>query len=179
MADMTTDRTDDHDPLEIAYTDTLIEQATQSFFRDFFSTTYGRVLMLACVVNVAGFVLIVAMGVRDRFMLFVIGMIAALGPLYLSIVYFYFPQKFSDVLKQRLQPAAKISLSSAGFGIAANGRAVTLPWSDVKRIREFPDYFILLTSRFAFTIIPKQGLPAASQQLLRQISTRHGQTTRK
>jgi hypothetical protein len=40
--------------------------------------------MLACLVNIAAFVLMVWLDVRDHFALFVIGMIAALGPVYLG-----------------------------------------------------------------------------------------------
>ena len=155
---------------EIEYTDRVIEQACGSFVRYFFSTRYGRLLVLASVVNAVGFALAVHFGVKDKFMLFVVGMIAALGPIYLSSLYFLFPKRTSAVLKQHLKPRAKVTVSSSGFGIAANGRAIALPWADVKAIREFPDYFLLVLARLAFAVIPKHGLPDASQQTIRQVA---------
>lgn len=157
---------------DVVYTDAVIDQATEAFFRDFFRTRFGQVLMVACLVNVAAFGLMVWLGVRDHFTLFVIGMIAALGPVYLGVLYFYYPRKLAAALKQSLKPSAKIMISSTGFGISANDRTVKLLWSDVKRILEFPDYYILVfRPALAFTVIPKRGLLTASQQLIRDAST--------
>lgn len=43
---------------ELIYSDAVIESAAASFVRRSFSTTRGRLLILACVINVGGFVLV-------------------------------------------------------------------------------------------------------------------------
>jgi hypothetical protein len=117
---------------ELIYTDAVIEHAAKSFVQRFFKTTHGRLLMLACVINIAGFAL-GAYFVRDEWsMVFVVGLIAVLGPVYLAAIYFLFPRKFSASLKQGLKPSARVTITSSGFGVAARRRSYELLWSDVK-----------------------------------------------
>ena len=115
-----------HADSEITYTDAVIEDAAASFVRHFFNTTYGRVLLLACVINIAAFVLVFSLGIREWFVLFVVGTLAAMGPIYLAIF---------------------------------------------QAVREFPEYFVLVISRLAFTVIPKKDLPVAWLQVIREAST--------
>jgi hypothetical protein len=61
-----------------------------------------------------------------------------------------------------------VTINASGFGVAANGRAFELPWSDVKTVLEFPEYFLLVISRLAFAVIPKEDLPVASQEMIRE-----------
>lgn len=105
--------------------------------------------------------------IRDRFMLFVVGLVALPGPVYLCLLRFYTPRKLAGVLKPRLQATARVTIGSTRFALAANGRAVALPRSDVRRVVEFPDYFLLVTARLAFAIISKRGLPEPSHNLIR------------
>jgi hypothetical protein len=159
---------------EVRYTEALIDQAADAFSRNFFRTRYGQVLMVAAMVNVAAVPLVVWAGLRDAFPLFVVAMIAALGVVYVIALRFYYPRKASAILKQRLMPTAKIAVTPAGFRVSTADRAVKLPWSDVTRILEFADYFILvLRPARAFTIISKQGFSHASRQLIREATTRH------
>jgi hypothetical protein len=65
-----------------------------------------------------------------------------------------------------------VTIGSSGFGVAANWHACELPWSDVKTFLEFPEYFLLVISRLAFTVIPKADLPAASQDMIREAARR-------
>ena len=153
--------------MEIVYTDAVLEQAATSFFHHFFVTAFGRALQIACVLNIAALGLIFYLGVRDRFMLFAVGLIAALGPVYLAVIYYVYPKKFATALKRVLQPTAHVTIDPTGFGIAAKGRRIELPWSDVKFVLEFPDYFVLGISQLAFAVIPKGSLPVASLQLVR------------
>ena len=159
---------------EVVYTDAVIDEAADAFVRTFFTTPMGRALIAASIVNIAAFALIMWLGVRDRFMLFVVGMIAALGPAYLAMIRFYYPGTFATRLKQRLKPVARIAVTATGFAISANDRAVKLLWSDVRRGLEFPDFYILiLRPSLTFTVIPKQGLSIASQQLIRTALSSH------
>ena len=155
---------------DVTYSDAILEDSARSFVRHFFTTTYGRVLLIASAVNVFGFALVIFFGIRDWFMLFVVGMIAALGPVYLASLYFLYPRRIASALKERLQPAARVTVSPSGFGIAANGRTFALPWSDIKSIIEFPDYFVLIVSRLVFTVISKKGLSEPSLELIRTVS---------
>jgi hypothetical protein len=153
---------------QVDYSDAVIEQASVSFVRYFFGTRRGRLLMIASVVNIAGLGLIIYLGVREAFMLMVVGMIAALGPVYLAFLRFGFPKRTAAVLKQHLKPRATVTVSSSGFGIATHDRAIALPWTEVKAVREFPEYFLLVFAHLAYTVIPKEGLPEVSRQLIRQ-----------
>ena len=157
------------DSAEVPYTDAVIEQATRSFISDTVKSPYGLAVIAASVANIIGFFVLVQLGLRDSSAVFFVGVVAMLGPFYLALLYLYYPGKISAQLKKRLQPSARIAISATGFEVAANDRMVKLPWTDIKRILEFPEYFILIfsTTRRAFTVIPKQGLPAASQQLIR------------
>lgn len=74
------------------------------------------------------------------------------------------------MLKQRLQLRTRVTVTSSGFGLSARGRSVELPWSDLKAILEFPEYFLLVMSRISFTVIPKADLSIASQHLIRTAS---------
>jgi hypothetical protein len=104
---------------EVVYSDAIIENASQAFVSDFFATRRGVALVLASVVTIVGFALMIWFGVREHFAVFVIGMIAVLGPIYLAAIYFYFPHRFAAMLKERLKPSAKVTITPTVFEIAA------------------------------------------------------------
>jgi phosphoglycerol transferase MdoB-like AlkP superfamily enzyme len=160
---------------EVRYTDTLIDQAADAFYGAFFRTPYGRALVVAAIVNVAAVGFLVWLGLRDGFALFMVAMIAVLGVVYLIALRLYFPRRSSAMLKRRLMPGAKIAVTPSSFAITTAERAVKLPWSDVTRIIDRSDCFIVvLKPARAFTVISKQGLSDASQRMIRAASTQHG-----
>lgn len=147
------------------FTAELIDDAATSFVRHYLLARYGLLFVLACIINAAGFALSLwlrgsgASGAAWMLTQLFDGAVVILGPIYLAYVYFGYPRKFAARLKQRLLPTTHFSLSPEAFGVRTRQGSIIVPWARVKSILEFPSYFLLVLTPFAFTVIPKIGLP--------------------
>jgi len=154
---------------EAAYDDAIIDNAAKTFVRRLFRK-YLWLLVVACILNIVGFVFVLILPGTSKVMTAAIGMLAALGPVYFPWAYLRLPKTFAAAMKQGLKPNAHLSVSSSSFTISAKGRSFSKPWTDLRAILEFPDYFLLVVAPLAFTFIPKKDTPPEAQQLIREAS---------
>ena len=152
---------------QASYDDAMIEEAARAFMHRL-RKKYGTLLFVACVVNIIGFVLVLVLPGSGLSLTVLVGLIAALGPIYFPWAYHRFPQKFATNMKKGLKPAVQVSLNSSSLGMSANGQSFTKPWTDFKEILEFADYFMFVLNPLAFTFVPKKDTPVAAQQLIRE-----------
>ena len=148
------------------YTSALLESAANSFVRGYLFRAYGRWLVLACIVNAAGFVMALLLGVRDAGA-WVSGAIALFGPLWLAHFYVYRPAKYAASAK-RAELVTRVELSLEKIELTTRSRTASLSWSKFKAVVETPVAFLLVLSPFAFLPLPKQGMSAEAVSFLEQ-----------
>ncbi len=92
-------------------------------------------------------------------MVFAIGALAALGPIYFPWQYYRLPGALSVRMKETLVPNAEVSIGASTFTLSAKGRSFTCHLKDLKEIAELQDYFLFVVGPLAFTFIPNRDMP--------------------
>jgi len=146
----------------------LLDQASTDFVRGFLFKRYGAWLVVACVVNLIGFALVLWLGGANAASMVFLAGIAVLGPVYLFWTYHFQSARIATRLKQYWVPAAHFSLGESAFSVTTSGGSASVPWSRVKALLEFPAYFMLVFSPFAFIVLPKASLPEEGYKVVRE-----------
>ena len=153
---------------DAVYDDAMIEDAAKVFVRRQFRK-YGWLLVLACIINIVGFALFVALGGRGGLAV-AVGIIAAVGPLYFPWAYNRLHHKLAASMKRALNPTARVSISSSTFTLSAKGQSFTRQWAHLKEVIETADYFLIVVNHIAFTFVPKKSAPEDALQLMHDLS---------
>ena len=93
-------------------------------------------------------------------------LIVVLGPTWLVYEYFVEPRRYAAALKRILPPHGRVSVSSDSVTLVVRGQETKLPWSLVKAVVDAQAFFLLVLSPFAFTFVPKPGLPKEAHDAL-------------
>jgi hypothetical protein len=154
------------------YSAELIEQAGHAF-RDYLFRRYGPWLIAACVINAIALALCLWLGVEAGPLLWVIVFVVVIGPVWLAYEYFIEPHRYAAKLRRVLPSHGRVSVDAEAVLFVVNGKESKLPWSLVKVVVETQAFFLLVVSPFAFTFVPKSGLPGAAYDTL-QAKSRAG-----
>ena len=149
---------------EPEYTSAVLSSASTAFVRGYLFATYGKWLILACIINAAGFALVLWLGVRD-ISAWSVGALALLGPVWLAHFYFHYPARFA-ARATRAEPATQIVLTPEKIEITTRSGSASFLWSKFRAVVEAPTAFLLVVSPFAFLPLPKQGLPPEATSFL-------------
>jgi hypothetical protein len=153
---------------EVPYTDELIDHAAAAFVRDYLFHTYGRWLILACIINLAGFLAVLWLGgSKVQVMLAFIAAIAVLGPVGLARIWFAYPRKIAERIKQRFIPSATFSMTEHDLSLKTSLGYSKVSLSRVKALLELPACLVLVFSPFACLVIPTAALSADTDRFLR------------
>ena len=146
------------------YSDRLVAQAALTF-RDYLFKRYGLLLIAACAINALGAWLAFSVGVTG---IALVGLLflAVLGPTWLLYQYFIRPSQYRAKLRRALPPHSRVALAAASVSLEVQGQEAVIPWSVVKAVVEAEALFLLVVSPFAFTFVPKPGLPEAAYEAL-------------
>ena len=139
------------------YTPALLISSATALVRGYLFASYGKWLVVACVINAAGFTLGLWAGARGV-PVWVVGAIALLGPLWLANFYFRYPARFAS----RASGAGlvtRIALTPEKIELTTKDGSASFSWSRFKAVVEAPTAFLLVLSPFAFLPLPKQGMP--------------------
>jgi hypothetical protein len=150
------------------FSDALVEAAAKSLVRQSLKWLLGWKLYLAAGINLVAFLFMLVFFPEGPG-LWIIGFIAIVPPMYFPLLLTVRSKKVAEILRQRFQPSAHISFEHEGFTVAANGRSTTMQWNNVKEVIEFKDYFLLMLSRIAGVIVPRENIPADGDELVRSI----------
>lgn len=151
------------------YDDLIIDDAANAFVQLQWRK-YRALLVAACVVNVIGFIVVLLLPGGSVPMTVAIGTLAALGPVYFTWRYRRLPSQLAAPMKRGLKPVASVRIEPSGFSMSAKGHSVTIRWSSLRAIREYPDYFLFVVTLLSFTFIPKKAMSLEAQQLVREVS---------
>lgn len=155
---------------DAVFTEEVIGAAAKAFVQRYYVLgKYRTWLIAACIINPVGFAFAVMFGV-DTWILIMVGFIAMLGPVYFPLAYFRLPGQIARRMKLAIENPVHVSVNSSGFSLATKGRTSAKAWSDLKAIAEFPEYFLLVVSAAAFTLIPKHEAPLAATELIRELA---------
>jgi hypothetical protein len=147
------------------YTDELVAHAA-SAFRDYLFKRYGLLLISACVINAIGLWMAVQLGAEASLALFLMACVVVLPATWFLYKYFSIPSQYAAKLRPLLPPRSRVSLALASVSLEINGREAEIPWSAVKAVVETSASFLLVLSPFAFTFVPRLGMPAAGYEAL-------------
>ncbi len=155
---------------EAAYPTELIEQAARAF-RDYRFRRYGPWLIAACLVNGLGFALLAWVGTwpgvhLDLLPMVGVGVIAAIGPIWLLYEYFVAPQRHAARLRAILPPYVRISLGPDALRVSAKGKEAAIPWPRIRAVVETNALFLLVLSPGAFGFIPRAAMPMEAYEAL-------------
>jgi len=148
----------------VQYTPELIDQASITF-RDYQFKRYGPTLIVACIVNAAVLAIGVWSGMKTDALLAFIALVVVIGPTWLLYKYFVAPRLYAASLKQVLPSSARMSIDTESVALVGRENA-TIPWALVRVVVETDDLFLLIVSPFAFTLIPRTGLPSDVYNIL-------------
>lgn len=65
-------------------------------------------------------------------------------------------------------PEASLQGDASGFSVSSELGAFTLPWSAVRQVRRYPDFWLLVLSRTSQVTIPLAGVAPDAQSFLLQ-----------
>jgi hypothetical protein len=147
------------------YPEGLVRQAARAF-RNYQFKRYGPLLIVACVVNALSPLLCLRLGVKPGVALNVVIFVALLGPTWLLYRYFVAPATHAASLRRVLPAQGSVSLSAASVSLEVRGKQVEVPWSAVKAVVETNTLFLLVLSPFAFTFLPRIGMPFEADKSL-------------
>lgn len=151
---------------EAEYSGELIEQAGRAF-RDYLFRRYGPWLIAACLINAIGLALSVWLGAPPGPILWGVVFVVVVGPVWLLYEYFVEPHRYAARLKRVLPSRGRVSINSEAVSFLVRGQESKLPWSSVKVVVETQAFFLLIVSPFAFTFVPKSGLPVETYDTFR------------
>jgi len=153
-----------HIEFEPEYTSALLSAAATAFVRGYLFATYGRWLVMACIINAAGFGLIVWLGGGGGSAWFA-GALALIGPVWLANFYLRYPAKFAT-RASRSEPPTRIALTPDNVELISRSGSAKVPWSRFRAVVEAPTAFLLVVSPFGYLPLPKQGMPPEAISLL-------------
>ena len=156
---------------EPQYTPELLRSASTAFVRGYLFTTYGRWLVLACVINCMAFALVVWLGLGGA-SVWSTGSVALLGSVWLAQFYVRYPARFA-ARATSAEPITRIVLTAQSVEITTRSGCTNLSWSRFKAVVEAPTAFLLVASPFAFLPLPKLGMPAEAVALLKNHKTKN------
>jgi hypothetical protein len=153
----------------------LLDEASSSYVRQYLFKRYGRWLMVACIVNAAGFSLALWLGAMHGPEIAVFGLVVLFGPAYLLSAYFFYPRSIAKRLKQRFLPITRYSVTSTAVEVTTKAGNLSRPWPRLKPVLEFPSFFILCFSPllFFFIVVPKIALTSEALSILNERCARH------
>ena len=158
---------------EAPFSESLIEAAAKSLVRQSLKRYFNWKLCIGGAINMVAFVSIPIL-LPGSWMTWVIGFIAIVPPVYWLLALTIRPRKVAEILRERLQPSAHISLGPDSFTVAANGRSATMLWADVKEVIEYKDYFLFMLLRIGGVIVPRSNIPAEGNDLIRGVARTRG-----
>jgi hypothetical protein len=147
------------------YSDGLAVQAARAF-RDYQFKRYGPLFIAACVVNALGLWLALHFGAEAGLALGIVAFVVVLGPTWLLYKYFVAPPMYAARLRRVLPSQSRVSLAAASVSLEVQGQQVEIPWSRIKAVVETSALFLLVVSPFAFTFVPRIGMPAEAHEAL-------------
>jgi hypothetical protein len=137
--------------------------------------------------NVVGFRFLVALGlvVASTSVLLCIGnrswFVGVLGAAPLLCVSFlftlYLSHRHSALARLHAmgRPTVNFSADESGFTLQSSLGASTLPWSSIKSISRFPDYWLVYFARSQFITLPIANLPTSTTEFVAaQVATAGG-----
>lgn len=148
------------------YSPELIDEAGRAF-RDYLFRRYGPWLVAACLINAMGLALSLWLGLETGPVLWGVVFIVVIGPVWLAYEYLFEPHRYAARLKRVLPSRGRLSVDSEAVSLVVRGQESKLPWSLVKVVVETQAFFLLVVSPFAFTFVPKSGLPVEAYDTLR------------
>jgi uncharacterized iron-regulated membrane protein len=147
------------------YPDELVQRAARAF-RDYQFKRYGLLLIAAFIVNAVGLILALRYGAAAGVALAFLSFVVVLGPTWFLYRYFTSPSKYTASLRRVFPPSVRVSLKAASVTFEVQGQEREVPWSLVKAVVESSNFFLLVFSPFAFTLLPRQGMPAEAEESL-------------
>jgi YcxB-like protein len=156
---------------ETTRSDDLIADASRELARHSLKRYLRPMYYVAMAINFFAFILALVF-FPYRFLAWFLGFLAIAPPLYWIAALNFRPRLIRAILRRYNQPSAHISLGSEAFTVAAKGRVLTLPWTDVREVLEYRTCFLFVIARFVAVVVPKEGLPTGGSDLLRTLVKR-------
>jgi YcxB-like protein len=126
----------------------------------------GWKLVIASIINAGAFAVAIALGVRG-WVAIVMGLLIGASIIYWPFAYLFRPRKVARRVRNQYRSPVIVTADSARLQLTAQNRSVTLPWDDFREIAEYSGYFLLMRSASLGIVLPKQNMPPAAQELVR------------
>jgi hypothetical protein len=149
-----------------------IETASKAF-RDYLFRRYGVLLVGAFVINAAGLAVVYWSGAERGLMFGTLAFaLLVLFPVWFLYKYTVGPRLHAAALRQLLPSRGSVNLGKDFVVLPTrDGGTIELSWSGTK-IVEHPSLFLLVRSPFMAYYVPKQGMPAAIEQIVQAKAAR-------
>ena len=147
----------------LIYSEALLRQAVFAFWR----RSIGVGFFVALLVAALGLGVLVAQGMAS----WIVGTLAAvlvLGIAFATVVYVVHYRNSLRKFHQMDKPQATFRADESSFTISSDIGPITLQWSAVKELWQFPSVWLLLYSKTEFSTLPLACLPAETQAFVRE-----------
>jgi len=158
---------------EALFSDALIEVAARSLARQRLTRAVPSNLYVISAVSIVAFAVALVHSPANSRTWF-IGVVAVARPVFFFLALNSQAREIAEVLRQRFQPTAQISLGAESFTITANGRTETMLWDDAREIVELKDYFLVVLPRIGGVVVPRANMPAEGADLVRGAARARG-----
>jgi hypothetical protein len=146
----------------LKYTETLLRQAVLAFWR----RSVGVVgFLVAQALLVCGLAFLLWSGDRS-WMVGALGTVLFLDCAVALAVYFFHLRRSLAKFRAMGSPSAVLTLDEGSVSLASDLGSTSVPWSAVKEVWRFPDFWLLLFSKAQFVTIPLASVSAEMQAFI-------------
>jgi len=143
--------------VEVVYSEALVQDAVRCFYRRRIRELFDFKFVVAGILTVTG---MGWLAWHDEYSWLLAFCVGALGVCALFLVWAYLAQYRGSIgrLRQMKEPKARFIFGDSDLTVSSDLGSSTVYWSAITDLWQFPDFWLLLTSRASFLTFPTQGV---------------------
>ncbi|HET7330603.1 YcxB family protein [Dyella sp.] len=133
----------------LTYSPSLIRQAVWAFWRRVVGLQFPAALILITI----GLVALLRSGDRS-WLVGVVASVLILGTLFMVALFLVHYRNSTQKLRAMGAPQAELIATHSSLSLSSGAGTVSLPWSSVSEVWQFPTFWLLLFSKNQFSTLP-------------------------
>lgn len=143
------------------YSEALVKTVTRRFLAKFFGWGY----LIACLVVLAGVIVLVALGQRGWFV-GALGAVAVVAVLVAVRAWVVFHRRALGTLRRMNNPVATFTFDDDGIAVSSDLSTGTLKWQAVHKLWCFPEAWLLFVAKGVYSTLPTACLTEEVKHLI-------------
>src|SRR4051794_29674412 len=123
-------------------------------FRDYQFKRYGRLMIVACLINALGLTSAMYFGASRDFTFYAFVFFVAMGPIWLLYKFYISPYTRAAMLRQVFAETGRVTVGSESIALPMRRGEVVFPWNNFSVVLEKQAFFLLAMTPFSFYFVP-------------------------